>query len=150
MNEISLLLNFIIERFKADSLVNTIQLGSDFEVDIQKENIYPLVAINYVETDPEEDSVIGYFDIQALQQRDVEPSVTDNKLLIDTNFIDNMNETHAICNKFIQYLLKKNNPLNVEIVSKSRVKAIKERPSNSLDGHKFSIALSIPNKTTGC
>ncbi len=150
MNEVSELLNFIIDWFKDHPLVNTITLLSDYDLDTQKENIYPLVNINYKESDPLESEVIGYFEITIVQQREKSGKVEDSKLQFDTNLIDNLNETHAIGNKFVQYLTLQNNSKNVELKSRTRFTTIKERPSNSLDGYKFTAGISIPNKTSGC
>lgn len=150
MNEISELINFIIAKFKADTLVNTITMLSDYDLDSQKENIYPLVNINFKETDPSADSIVGYFDITIVQQREAQPIATDSKLMFDTNLIDNLNETHAIGNKFLKSLEMKNNPLNIELDSRTRFVTIKDKAPNSLDGYKFSCGISIPNKTSAC
>jgi hypothetical protein len=150
MNEISELLNFIIERFQADSLVNTITMQSNYDLDSQKENLYLLVNINYKEADVQTDTIIAYFEITILQQREVQPVATDSKLMFDTNLIDNLNETMAVGNKFVKYLNLKNNLLNAELDSITRFTTIKERPANNVDGYKFSCGISIPNKTSAC
>lgn len=150
MNEVSKTINFVIERFNLDSLVHTITMSEDYDLDSSKENIYPLVNLNYKESDPRIDVVVSYFDIVVMQQRNIEPVKTDAKLMFDTNMIDNLNETHSIANKFIQYLELQNNSLNVEIDSRSRLVAFKDKAPNGCDGYRFSIALSIPNKTSGC
>ncbi len=150
MNEISILLNYIVDWFKADELVGTVVLAADFEIDSQKENIYPIVAINFRESDPLADTIVGYFDITVLQQRNVSPDKQDSKLMFDSNMIDNWNETHAICNKFIRNLEFQNNEQNIELVSRTRLTTIKNRPTNGLDGYKFNCGISIPNKTESC
>lgn len=150
MNEMSTLINFLIERFQLDSLVHTVTMQSKHEIDTQKENIYGLVNIDFKEAEPLPDVVVGYFDISIFQQRNTTTKPTDSKLQFDTNMIDNLNETFAIGNKFIQYFEHQNNEHNIEIVSKSRFRVVKNRPANDLDGYEFSIAFSAPNKTNGC
>lgn len=150
MNEISELLKFVIGRFQANDLVNTVTMQSDYDLDTQKTNIYTLVNINFKEAESLIDVVIGYFEITILQQRNVEAANTDSKLMFNTNMIDNLNETFSVGNKFVKYLELQNNKENVEIVSLSRFTTIKNRPANCTDGYKFSISLSIPNKTGSC
>jgi hypothetical protein len=38
-----------------------------------------------------------------IQQRDSQPIKTDSKLLVDTNYLDNVNETGNICTRFLMY-----------------------------------------------
>lgn len=150
MNEVSTLLNFVIDWFRNNELVNTVVLAADFEIDSQKENIYPIVAVNFKESDPQTDVITCYFDITVLQQRNTESGVVDSKLMFDSNMIDNWNETHSIANQFIQYLEKQNNTENIELVSRTRFTTIKNRPTNGLDGYKFNCGISIPNRVSSC
>jgi hypothetical protein len=149
MNEISTILNFIIDLFQQDNLVNTISMVPEIEVDANKENIYPLVNIDIQDSDPS-DAVSVNFKIMIVQQRDTIPRKTDSKLLLDTNFIDNINETHAIANRFISVIENQNNTNNIEVDSRTRLTFIKNYGQQCLDGVKFTIALSIPNRAESC
>ena len=116
-----------------------------------KENIYPIVNIDMTETDVSENQVIVVsFLITVLQQRDVRPVKTNSKLLEDTNYIDNLNETHSICMKFINNLYQQNNSANIEVNSISTLKPLKNFGSQMLDGFDFTINLSIPNMGNSC
>lgn len=150
MNELSILLSFIIDTFKSNSLVNTVSMVSNYEIDTNKENIYMLVNFDLTETEVLSDVVLCYFDITAVQQRDITNTAEDSKLLIDSNFIDNLNETHSVLQRFINYLEQQNNIYNIELASKTRLKPIKNKPLNGLDGFRFSCSLSIPNKGASC
>lgn len=150
MNEISLLYNFLINHFNSNDLVNTISIVPTLEIDYNKENIYPLVNIDIQDSEVQTDIVVVSFQITIVQQRDVRPVVTNSKLMDDTNFIDNINETHAIAERLINVLEKQNNPENVELVNVSNFKVLKNWSRNLLDGMQFSIDLSIPNIGTSC
>lgn len=150
MNEISILINFLVNHFANNELVNTVTLNEPYELDTNKTNIYMLVNINLKETEVTPDTVIGYFDIEALQQRDISNKVEDSKLMENSNFIDNLNETHSVLQRFINVLENQNNSFNIELESKTRLSAVKNRPSNGLDGFKFQCSISIPNKGKSC
>jgi hypothetical protein len=145
MNELSLLNDFVINIFQGNPLVNTITIVPTIEMDANKENIYPLVNIDLRESDIENDAVIASYKISVVQQRDVINQKTNNKLLTDSNYLDNMNETHSIINKFITYLNLQNNDSNIEIQSLTKLKPLKNVGLNGLDGFQFDIELSIYN-----
>ena len=90
------------------------------------------------------------FEISIVQQRDKRPVKTDSKLLDDTNYIDNVNETHSIAERFINVLDRQNNNLNIELNTISKLDFLKEFSRENLDGVQFTVDLSIPNSGTSC
>ena len=149
MNEISTLYNFVIELFKANKLVNTISILDTELMDLNKENIYPLVNIDLTNTEVLNDVIIGKFTITIVQARDIYPTVTDSKLLSNTNYIDNINETHFIATKFINYITRQNNDFNIELDNLADITILKEWRT-VLDGVQFDIDLIIPNLGQSC
>lgn len=150
MNELTIINNFIIDSFDVNNLVNTISIVPTIAMDINQENIYPLVNIDLKNSDVNEQEVIGEFEITVVQQRDTRPIKLDNKLLSNTNYLDNVNETHSILQKFINKLLLQNNDENIEIVEQSTIRILKEWSRNNLDGVQVTMNLSIPNKGSSC
>lgn len=149
MNEVSLIIEYIINKFKEDSLVNTITMQSDYEFDAEKENIYCIVNLRLKEVDQQPDYIEAFFEITVAQKREEAPDVLDSKLQLDSNMIDNLNETFAVGNKFLQ-TFKLYNSFRIELGSQSRFKPFLKRPPKSLDGYKFDVSLTIPNKVSGC
>ena len=145
MNEITLLNYFIINHFKDNDLVNTVSIVPTFEMDKNKENIYPLVNIDLQNTDIETDSVIASYQITVVTQREISNVKTDSKLLNDSNYLDNLNNCHAIVAKFINFLNLQNNDLNIEIQSLSKNKVLNNTFASGLDGFQFDVELSIHN-----
>lgn len=145
MNDLQLIYNFIINQFNSIDLVNTISIVPSIDIDGNKENIYPLVNIDLIDSDVSTDAVTTTFKITVVQQREVTNKKTDSKLLTDTNYLDNVNETHFICQKFINYLQWQNNDHNIEIQNISRLNPLKNKGKNGLDGFDFEIDLSIFN-----
>lgn len=149
MNELSLMQAFVIAQFQSNNLVNTISTVETEGIDLNKENVYALVNLDLRDTDILDDAVIVTYLITIVQARDIVPRKTDSKLLGDTNYIDNLNETHSIAQRFINYLTRQNNDENIEIDNLSSVTILKDWRSG-LDGVQFTIDLSIPNLGTSC
>lgn len=149
MNEISEVYNYLIDLFDNNNLVNTISIVPTIEMDNNKENIYPLVNIDYKGQKPDEQVLILDFEITIVQQRNTGVIKTDSKLLDNTNYIDNLNETNAIAMRFINVIESQNNSFNIELDSLTKLTPLKLW-RNSLDGHQFTISVSIPNKGQSC
>lgn len=151
MNHLSKIINFTIERFNSDPLVNTITLNETRYFDNNKENIYPLVNIDYIQADEvgeDTSAVVARFLLTVVQQRDIRPVKTDSKLRMDTNFIDNLNETHAILLRFLNYF--RSNNVDVDLWSQTPFTKLENWNKNGLDGHQMTIELSIHNTGSGC
>jgi hypothetical protein len=150
MNESSLIYDFIISEFQDNDLVNTISIVPFAEIDINKENIYPLVNIDLIDIETETDYLTYNFNITVIQQRDLKPLKIDSKLLNNSNYIDNINETVSISNRLINVIEKQNNNSSIELQNLSRLRVLKEWGRGICDGVRFDISLSIPNMGTSC
>lgn len=150
MNESSLIYDFIIAEFQDNDLVNTISIVPFSEIDINKENIYPLVNIDLIDIETETDYLTYNFNITVIQQRDIKPVKIDSKLLNNTNYIDNINETVSISNRLINVIEKQNNDSSIELQNLSSLRVLKEWGRGICDGVRFDISLSIPNMGSSC
>lgn len=149
MNELQKVRNYIVSKFQSDTLVNVITTLPNDLIDTNKENIYPLVNIDYKSVKVQEDIILFSYHIKALDQNDVYIKSTDSKLLQDTNNPDILNETFNICQSFINSFRQYNN-LNIELSSVSEIIPIKNQNLNDLSGHEFDIVLSIENEGSSC
>ena len=149
MNELNTIKTYLVNWFKSDPLVNTITSLTDDLIDTNKQTIYPLVNLEYINTDVQEDVILISYKIKVFDQNDIYTTPTDSKLLIDTNDQDIMNETFNICQSFINSF-RQYNPEGIEIQSKSVLTPIKFDKLNGLSGHGFDIVLSIPNIGKAC
>jgi hypothetical protein len=147
MNELFLLTNFLVEKFQENDLVNTITLVETKHLDNNKENIYCLVNIDYLENETREDVIIATYLITVVQQRDIRPQKTDSKLQLDTNLIDNLGETSAVITRFLNQMRSNNFIYNIQLFSNSVSKRYNQ---NSLDGHQITIELAMANLGSGC
>ena len=147
MNEIFFLTNFLVDNFQENDLVNTVTLVETKHLDNNKENIYCLVNIDYLENETREDVIIATYLITVVQQRDIRPQKTDSKLQLDTNLIDNLGETSAVITRFLNQMRSNKFIHNIQLFSNS---ASKRYHKNSLDGHQITIELSMENSGSGC
>lgn len=139
--------NYIIARFQADEMVNTITFNDTFVVDTQKENIYPIVAINLqsISEDTAQSLNLYTFRIYCLQKRDVQRIMTPSKLMEDTNLIDNLAETENILQRFNNYISRLEIEENINVYEKSQLTPLYNYAGSGLDGFNITITLSYPN-----
>lgn len=150
MNETSTINRYMIDSFDANKLVNTISIVSTSEIDLNKENIYPLVNIDMLSVDVQDDALVYEFKLTAVQQRDIKPQKTDSKLLSDSNYLDNINETTSILQRFINVLRRQNNDDNIELVSSTDLDILKNWRGGGLDGVQMEVEIAIPNLGSSC
>jgi hypothetical protein len=147
MNELFLLTGFLVNIFGENDLVNTITMVETKNLDNNKENIYCLVNIDYLENETREDVIIATYLITVVQQRDIRPQKTDSKLQLDTNLIDNLGETLAVITRFLNQMRSNNFQNNIQLFKNS---VSKKYHKNSLDGHQITIDLAMSNLGSGC
>jgi len=150
MNELSTLTNFLIKQFEADDLVNTITMVPTKHIDNNKENIYQLVNIDYIQSQIIDNYIIGRYLITAVQQRDIQPKKLDSKLRLDINLPDNRNETLSVITRFINQFNSNHFEYNIDLFSQTTITVLEDWNKNGLDGHQITIELSIPNLGSGC
>ena len=140
------LINYIINRFKQDSLVNTISLSDKSLIDTKKENIYPIVSISFngISLNNAENTKNYDYTISVLQQRDNRKVEKPSKLMADENWIDNLNECESICMNFINYVQRMELE-NINIDNLSILEPLSGYGEANLDGFQFDITFSLPN-----
>ena len=147
MTELSTVSIFLIEKFKSQPLVNTITFEKTNEVDVNKNNIYPLVNIDIVDSDPIGNILTFNYNITILQQRDIDNEINNDKILNKDNMIDNLNECYAIATRCINNIDHNENDYDIEISRRSNISLLKDYATQKLDGVRFNISLSIKNNT---
>lgn len=149
-NEISKMNDFVLDLFSSNLLVNSISIVPTIGLDLNKENIYPLVNVDMTNTEIEDQVITVFYTMTIINQRDKRPVKVDSKLLEDSNYIDNINETHSIAQRFINFLERQNNDEIIEIDTVSNLTILKEWRSGNCDGVQFTIQLTIPNRGESC
>ena len=148
MNELSIVSDFTIDKFKSNPLVNTIAFEKTVEMDYNKENLYPLVNIDMINSVVTDQEIGVNYIITIVEARDVDNELNNDKIY-GTNMIDNLNECHTIAVKFINEIRKQNNNYLIEMTNLSSITFLKLY-EGVLDGVRFTMTLNIENGVTSC
>ena len=140
---ISTITDYVIREFQSNPLVNTVSFKPTDEMDYNKANIYPLVNIDLINSAYIQEVHQLNFLITIYQQRDSKPEMNLENKLLNTNQIDNYNETHTIATKFINHLNSYHNDEGIEIFSLGTIEYLAYDNTNLLDGVRFNIVLSM-------
>lgn len=145
-NKVSQLLTHVVNVYDAMPLVNTIVFKDDDVLDVEKENIYPLVSIQLLPSPAPFDEHREFsLRFEILNQRDDMKIATPSKLMSDTNYIDNIGICDSIANNFVMEVLKTHNNLNINIIDDgiSEFEPIRKDERNMLDGVRFEVTFSM-------
>lgn len=130
--------------FRENKLVNTVSFKNEFEVDMNKANIYPLVNINLQRAYSLD--AVNRFIIQftILQQRDIKPTLNKDNKRFGDNLVDNYNETFEIASSFLRRLRVDQ---DIDILSETEIEFINKEYTSILDGVEFTLSVEVDNET---
>ena len=147
MNELALCTDFLLDRLDSNPLINTITFIKTNDIDLNKENIYPVANVDIIESVIGDEVITINYIISILQQRDIDTNFNNDKIYND-NLIYNLNETNGIATRFINNIKRTVNDYDIEIGDISSLVMVKYSNSNLLDGVRFTLTLEIPNMTS--
>ncbi len=150
MNHISRISQYIVDQFEMNPLVNTIAFEKTSEMDYNKSNIYPLVNIDIINSRIEDNLIHINYTFTIVEGRDVD-NESNNDKLFGSNLIDNLNETHAIGLKFINYFTNLNNQqeIDIDIDTNPELRFVKLK-DGALDGVQFDMEFTMDNDMASC
>ena len=94
MNQYTEILMYLKQLAEQDIFVNTVKQGEISELDIEKQNIYPLVNIAVTGAGFTNGQTMTFnIDLRCLAQRDINKEVVNDKFWKNDNEVDNLNET---------------------------------------------------------
>lgn len=146
-NELFTVTKYIIDTFSDVPIVNTVSFEKTNDIDFNKENIYPLVNVDLVDSLPIGEVIVFNYTINILQQRDIDNELNNNKTLNKDNLIDNLNECYSIATRVINHMNANFNDHGIEVASQSNIRMVRNAYANKLDGVAFELSLEIPNTT---
>ena len=151
MNGYYSLLNELNTHFTADPLVNTITQGSIFNVDLGKQNLFPLVHIMVNQVTFNDNVMTANVTLMAMDnvsQRKEEPTT---KFETSDNEIDVLNTQLAILNRAFEMLKHGNIFDNLYHLNGAPVcEPFVERFENYLAGWAMTFDVDFPNDMTRC
>lgn len=135
--------NHIISIFNNDPLVNTITFGYPSDMDLKRQNIFPLVNIFPSNVNINGSVLECEFEISCVSLRS--SNVDSNDKIFGDNLIDTLNESLSIITKFSNTINLSHNQHNIFVVSGTPATPIIFQDKNILDGFEFAIKLGIEN-----
>ena len=151
MNGYYSLLNELNTHFTSDPLVNTITQGSIFNVDLGKQNLFPLVHIMVNQVTFNDNVITANVTLMAMDnvsQRKEEPTT---KFETSDNEIDVLNTQLAILNRAFEMLKHGNIWDNLYHLNGAPVcEPFIERFENYLAGWAMTFDVDFPNDMTRC
>jgi hypothetical protein len=151
MNGYYSLLNELNTHFTADPLVNTITQGSIFNVDLGKQNLFPLVHIMVNQVTFNDNVMTANVTLMAMDnvsQRKEEPTT---KFETSDNEIDVLNTQLAILNRAFEMLKHGNIWDNLyQLNGAPTCEPFVERFENYLAGWAMTFDVDFPNNMTIC
>jgi hypothetical protein len=151
MNGYYSLLNELNTHFTADPLVNTITQGSIFNVDLGKQNLFPLVHIMVNQVTFNDNVMTANVTLMAMDnvsQRKEEPTT---KFETSDNEIDVLNTQLAILNRAFEMLKHGNIWDNLyQLNGAPTCEPFLERFENYLAGWAMTFDVDFPNDKTRC
>ncbi len=139
------------EHFTNDALINTVTQGDIFDVDLNKQTIFPLVHI-IVNTATFEENVIRYnISILAMDITDISKQETVSKFDGNDNELYILNTMLAVLNRCYD-LLRRGDLYSdkFQIDGNPTCEPFTERFENKLAGHVMTLDVLIPNGMTIC
>jgi len=141
-NQLSNLLTEVVSVWESMPLVNTVVFKDDDVVDVEKENVYPLVSMTLLSSPSPQTDLREYkLGFEIYNQRDDRKIPTPSKLMLDTNYIDNIGICDTIANNFVLDFLKTHNDHDIGITDDgvSEFEPVRKDERNCLDGIKFEV-----------
>lgn len=147
MNHYTQLLYYIKSLADNDDFVNTVTQGDITSIDLDKNNIFPLVHVAVTGGGfTNGQTIVFNVQLSCLDIRDINNEIRESKYWEQDNEVDNLNETLAVLNRMwtIMYqdfedkcIIASENP-TLEIVTESN--------TNLLDGWILSFDVIMPNE----
>ena len=147
MNHYTQILKYIKELAESDPLVNKVTQGEASKAMFDKITLFPLVHVYVAGFSFGEDARTVIWDviIGAMNQRQNTNEQTTDNYYLNTNEVDNFNETSAIINRLVSRInadLSKSK-INVSVIGNAEKQD--EEYGADKDGYVINLSLEIPN-----
>jgi hypothetical protein len=145
MNQYSQLLYYIKQLAESDPLVNTVVKDTQ-NIDLQKNNIYPLVEISITGGGFSNGSVVTFdVEVACMDIRDTNKEIITDKFWAQDNEVDNHNTTHAILNRMWTSMYRDFESNNITASENPTLEKATHQEQNNLDGWVASFTVEVPN-----
>jgi len=137
--------------FDNDELVNSVTQGDIFQVDLNKQTIFPLTHIMVNSSSLQSNTQTFNVSILAMDIVDISKSEVTDVFQENNNELDVLNTQHHVLNRCYQQMLHGNLwDLNFVVAGEPSLEPFTERFENLLAGWTMTFDVTIPNDMTIC
>jgi len=145
MNQYTQVLNYL-NQLAVESGANTVTKDAPSDIDLQKENIYPLVNISIANGSFTNGQTINFnVLIEAFTIRDINKEVVNDKFYGNDNEVDNHNEMLAIINRMWTSMYRDFADNLITASENPSFEKVTLDGLNMLDGWELTFAIDVPN-----
>lgn len=145
------LLNKLKYHFDNDEIVNTVTQGDIFQVDLNKQTIFPLTHLMVNSSTLGDNTMTFNVSIIAMDIVDISKSEVTDQFQENNNELDVLNTQHAVLNRAYQQMLHGNLwDINMVIETEPSLEPFTERFENLLAGWTMTFDVVVPNEMTIC
>lgn len=145
------ILNKLKWHFDNDEIVNSVTQGDIFQVDLNKQTIFPLTHIMVNSSSLQSNTQTFNVSIIAMDIVDISKSEVTDVFQENNNELDVLNTQHAVLNRCFQQMLHGNLwDLNFVVTGEPSLEPFTERFENLLAGWTMTFDVTIPNDMTIC
>ena len=145
------ILNKLKYHFDNDELVNSVTQGDIFQVDLNKQTIFPLTHIMVNSSSLQSNTQTFNVSILAMDIVDISKSEVIDVFQENNNELDVLNTQHHVLNRCYQQMLHGNLwDLQFAVAGEPTLEPFTERFENLLAGWTMTFDVTIPNDMTIC
>lgn len=144
------LLDNLKTELTADAIVNTVTTGDIFDVDLNKQTIFPLSHIMVNQAVKQQNVWIFNVTILAMDIVDKNSEASTDALRGNDDEHDVLNTQLGIAGRIIDVITKGANKMNYDIVGNPVCEPFTERFENYLAGWAITFDIMMPNTMTYC
>lgn len=140
--EVLFYLKDLAERFGA----NTVTKDAPSDLDLQKQNIYPLVNISIANGSFTNGQTITFnIILEAITIRDINKEIVNDKFFRNDNEVDNHNDMLGLLNKMWTQMFRDFEENNITASENPSFEKVTLEGKNLLDGWELSFTIEVPN-----
>lgn len=145
------LLDGLKTHFDNDAIVNSVTQGDIFQVDLNKQTIFPLTHIMVNSSSLQSNTITFNVSIIAMDIVDISKSETIDIFQENNNELDVLNTQHAVLNRCFQQMLHGGLWDNKIVINgEPNCEPFTERFENLLAGWTMTFDVVVPNEMTIC
>lgn len=145
------LLNKLKVHFNSDTIVNTVTQGDIFQVDLNKQTIFPLTHLMVNSSTLSDNTMTFNVSIIAMDIVDISKTEVTDLFQENNNELDVLNTQHAVLNRAYQQMLHGNLWDDKYVIENDPLlEPFTERFENYLAGWTMTFDVVVPNEMTIC